>query len=74
MRVGLAHALTGAALTGQPQPIPFEYSLWLTGIRMGVPAWVLEGYPLDEPPLEWVIRSVEFSRAERSVTVTRRKL
>jgi hypothetical protein len=35
---------------------------------MGVPAWVFEGYPIDAPPVEWVIRSLEFSRMEASVT------
>lgn len=72
MREGLAFALAGHKLTGQAQTFPFDYVLWLTGIRMGVPAWVLEGHPADKPPIEWVIRSLEFTRMEQAVTVTRR--
>ena len=72
MREGLALALAQHRLTGVPQPLPFDYALWLTGIRMGVPAWVLEGHPADRPPVAWVIRSLEFSRMEASVSVTRR--
>jgi hypothetical protein len=38
---------------------------------MGIPPWVLEGYPLDRPPVEWVARCLEFARMEQSVTVKR---
>jgi hypothetical protein len=38
---------------------------------MGVPPWLFEGYPADEPPVEWVIRSLEFARMESSVKVKR---
>lgn len=72
MREALALAIAGHQLTGQAQPLPFDYVLWLTGIRMGVPAWVLEGHPADKPPIEWVIRSLEFARMEQAVTVSRR--
>lgn len=71
MKAGLAQALAGARLTGQAQDVPFDYALWLTGIRMGVPAWVLEGHPFDRPPVEWVIRSLEFARMEQAVRVSR---
>lgn len=70
MRDELARALgRGAVDPGKPQPVPFDYALWKLGIRMGVPAWVFEGYPIDAPPVEWVIRALEFSRMESSVTV-----
>jgi hypothetical protein len=51
----------------EPQSVPLDYALWALGIRMGVPAWVFEGYPVDQPPVEWVIRSMEFARMEASV-------
>lgn len=51
--------------------MPLDFALWRLGIRMGVPAWVFEGYPADQPPLEWVIRSLEFARMEASVKVKR---
>ena len=54
-----------------PVPVPFDYSLWQLGIRMGVPAWVFEGYPIDQPPIEWIIRSLEYARMDNSVKVTR---
>jgi hypothetical protein len=63
----LARALGRAAVDGSAQPVPFDYALWQLGIRMGVPAWVFEGYPVDAPPAEWVIRSLEFQRMEASV-------
>lgn len=72
VRERLIQALAGARLTGQPQPLPSLYVQWLTGIRMGIPPWVLEGCPADRPPVEWVVRSFEFTRLEQSVTVTRR--
>lgn len=73
MRVELAQAFAGAALDpGKPQSIPFDYSLWLTAKAIGIPPWVLEGFPIDQPPAEWVERVLEFSRLERGVTVTRR--
>lgn len=40
---------------------------------MGVPPWVLEGHPLDKPPVEWVVRCLEFNRMEQSVTTTKAK-
>lgn len=52
---------------GRPQPVPFDYALWRLGLRMGVPPWVLEGYPADQPPVEWVVRALEFNRMEQSV-------
>jgi hypothetical protein len=33
---------------------------------MGVPVWVLEGYPTDQPPIESLIRTLEFNRIEQS--------
>lgn len=72
MREGLAFGLAQHKLTGHPQPLPFDYALWQLGIRMGVPAWVFEGYAADQPPVKWVIRSLEFSRMEASVSVTKR--
>lgn len=39
---------------------------------MGVPAWTFEGYPIDQPPVEWVIRSMEFARMEASVSVKKK--
>lgn len=38
---------------------------------MGIPPWVLEGYPLDQPPVEWIARVLEFHDLEQSVTVKR---
>lgn len=38
---------------------------------MGIPPWVLEGFPAHEPPVEWVIRVLEFARLEASVTTKR---
>lgn len=64
----LRRALSAGALTpDKPQSVPFDYALWHLGMRMGVPAWVFEGYPIDAPPPEWVIRCLEFSRMEQSV-------
>lgn len=68
VRDGLARALGRQAIDGTPQPVPIDYALWLLGIRMGVPAWVFEGHPADQPPVEWVIRSLEFARMEASVS------
>jgi hypothetical protein len=68
VRDALAKALGRAALDGSSQPVPYDYALWQLGIRMGVPAWVFEGHPIDRPPVEWVIRSTEFARMEASVT------
>ena len=69
-RQRLREALALAALTpGQPQSVPFDYSLYRLSIRTGVPAWVYEGYPRDEPPLLWLVRIVEFDRMESSVSV-----
>ena len=68
VRDGLARTLGRAAIDGTSGPVPSDYALWQLGIRMGVPAWVFEGYPIDQPPIEWVIRSLEFSRMEASVT------
>jgi hypothetical protein len=34
---------------------------------MGIPPWVFEGYPIDQPPTVWVIRCLEYSRMESSV-------
>lgn len=65
-------ALAGGRLTGEPQPVPFDYLLYRTAQRMGIPPWVLEGYPIDQPPVEWVERVLEFSRLENSVRVSRR--
>jgi hypothetical protein len=31
-------------------------------MRMGVPPWIFEGHPIDQPPVEWVIRCLEFNR------------
>jgi hypothetical protein len=73
VRVGLAQAFAGAALDpGSAQSVPFDYQLLLTARSVGIPPWVLEGYPLDAPPVEWVIRVLEFARLERGVTVSRR--
>jgi hypothetical protein len=67
VRDALAKALGRAALDGSSQPVPYDYALWQLGIRMGVPAWAFEGYPIDQPPVEWVIRSTEYARMEASV-------
>jgi hypothetical protein len=50
--------------------VPFDYALMRTARRQGVPVWVLEGYPVHEPPLEWIIRILEYDRIEASVSVT----
>jgi hypothetical protein len=72
VRDALGRALGRAATDGTAQPVPIDYALWQLGIRMGVPAWVFEGHPIDQPPVEWVIRSLEFSRMEASASkVTR---
>jgi hypothetical protein len=31
---------------------------------MGIPPWVLEGHAVHEPPVEWVIRCLEFAAIE----------
>jgi len=54
-----------------PRPVPFDYSLYRKAQRIGVPPWVLEGYPLDRPPVEWVIRCLDFAAMEASVKVIR---
>lgn len=51
--------------------MPLDYSLFKLAQRLGVPPWVLEGYPPGKPPVEWVIRVMEFARMENSVQVTR---
>jgi hypothetical protein len=68
VRDALAKALGRSALDGSAQPVPWDYALWHLGIRMGVPAWVFEGYPADQPPLAWIIRCTEFARMEASVS------
>lgn len=50
--------------------VPFDYSLWKLAQRMGIPPWVLEGHPIDSPPVEWIIRCLEYARLESSVKVT----
>jgi hypothetical protein len=73
VRVGLAQAFAGAALDpGSAQSVPFDYQLLLTARSVGIPPWVLEGYPIDQPPVEWIARLLEFSHLERGVNVTRR--
>jgi len=54
-----------------PRPVPFDYSLYRRAQQLGVPPWVFEGYPLDRPPVEWVIRCMEFAAMETSVQVKR---
>ena len=71
VRDGLRRYLSRAAVDGAPGLVPIDYALWQLGIRMGVPAWVFEGYPIDAPPTEWVIRSLEFSRMEASASKKR---
>jgi hypothetical protein len=72
VRDSLARALGRQAIDGASVAVPNDYALWLLGIRMGVPAWVFEGHPIDSPPVEWVIRSLEFARMEASAkNVTR---
>lgn len=51
--------------------MPSDFAQYRLAREMGVPPWVFEGYPLDEPPLQWVIRCFEFSAMENSVRVTR---
>ena len=64
MREALAKAIGRARVDpdAPAQPVPPDFALWQLGVYMGVPAWVFEGYPLDQPPVEWVIRSQEFFR------------
>lgn len=52
-------------------PIPFDYGLYLAARRQNVPVWVLEGYPIDQPPLLWIVRILEYARLEASATGTR---
>lgn len=47
-------------------PVPFDFALYQLGQRLGVPPWALEDAPLD-----WLIRCLEFSRMEASVKVKR---
>ena len=54
-----------------PVRVPSDYSLWRMALRLGVPPWVFEGYPLDEPPIEWIVRILEFHSVEQSVKVRR---
>jgi hypothetical protein len=54
---------------GKPQVVPFDFSLYRLAIQTGIPAWVFEGYPRDEPPLLWLVRILEFHRMESSVSV-----
>ena len=68
VRDGLRRALAVGATSDKPQPVPFDYALWRLAQRMSVPPWVLEGHPLDQPPVEWVVRCLEFARMESSVT------
>jgi hypothetical protein len=51
-------------------PVPYRYTLYKLAPRAGVPAWVLEGYETDRPPVEWVIRVLEYARLEASVSVS----
>jgi len=51
--------------------VPFHYGLWRAARKAGVAPWILDGYPADDPPLLWIIRCLEFSQIEESVTVER---
>lgn len=64
MRDALARAIGRARVDPKapPQRVPYDFALWQLGVTMGVPAWVFEGYALDQPPVEWVIRSQLFNR------------
>lgn len=72
VRDELTHALALLALEPEtPRPVPFDYSLYRKAQRLGVPPWVLEGYRLDRPPVDWVIRCLEYAALEASVQVKR---
>ena len=50
-------------------PVPYRFTLYRIAPKLGIPPWVLEGYPADEPPVDWIIRVLEYARMEASVTV-----
>ena len=59
--------------TGAAVKVPFLYSQWRLAQRVGVAPWVLEGFPADEPPVEWVIRLVEFNQLEMKASNVKRE-
>jgi len=46
--------------------VPFVYALDALAQRWGIAPWALE-----EAPLDWIIRGLEFERLEGSTKVTR---
>lgn len=54
---------------GRPVVVPFNFRLYKLAQRHGIQPWVFEGEPPDRPPLLWLIRLMEFSRMETSVSV-----
>lgn len=69
--LALALAQSATAKDAKSYAVPFDYALFQLAGRFGVPPWVFEGYPVHEPPAEWVIRAMEFARMEASVKVKR---
>lgn len=57
----LRTALANAAL-GNASEVPFTYALDQLARRWNVPPWALEDAPLD-----WLVRGLEFARMEGSV-------
>lgn len=53
------------------QLVPADYAQWKLAKRLGIPPWVLDGEPANEPSLLWLIRVREYARMEGSTTVRR---
>lgn len=64
MKRELKRALAEAALSddGSVKGIPFEYALDALAQRWNCPPWVIE-----QGPIEWLIRGLEFQTLEASV-------
>lgn len=67
----LKRALSSSAATGKSQSVPSTYAQWKLAQACSVPPWVLDGYAIDDPPVEWVARLWEFHQLEQSVKVGR---
>jgi hypothetical protein len=58
-------AVTTAAVSPDTiTPVPLDFALFRLARSMGIPPWVLEGHAVHEPPVEWVIRCLEFAAIE----------